>query len=95
MEFKVEVILTYFEKFGQEIKELKLPSERFETERKLKNSIIADLPKAKKDLLVKASCCIIADMPDNKIPSWYEGWYKEANGKLWFNDDKRTKYGLN
>ena len=71
MEFKVEVILTYFEKFGQEIKELKLPSERFETERKLKSSILATISKKKKDLLMKASCAIITKTPDSKMPEWY------------------------
>ena len=89
---KAHLIYTFFE--GAQQFGLKTIDEKdLVSEEALKNNVIKGVRKLKRDLLCKVSCCLYPEKSDNpelKIPDWY----MKANGKLWFNEEKRASYGL-
>lgn len=83
----IEFILTYF--VGeQEFIKTTISFEQLQSEETLKELILEQLTEEQRELLVKVSCCAYAEL--SELPDWY----MQANGKLWFNDDKRAQYGL-
>lgn len=87
---RIDLIFTFFPNDMEQLWfETDLDPKAIESEEKLKTFVTATLTEHEKENLCKVSCCVSGietDAPE---------WYLKANGKLWFNDDKREEYGLN
>jgi len=85
---KAQLIITSFYD-SQFFIETEIMPENLTSEEKLKQVIYSLLTTEEINQLCKVSCSIATEKEN--LPNWYI----EANGKLWFNDHLRVKYGLN
>jgi hypothetical protein len=78
---EIEFIFTYCEGY-QDVAVAPFEFSLLDNKDVFVDAVLQNVPDSKKLKLIKISCCVYADIPDDALPQWY--W--DCNGKFYFEN---------